>query len=54
VYMTFFLPTRMAGRVGLGREARLILDAWPQFVIPAQISFVSSVAQVYAKDGRDR
>ena len=22
VYMTFFLPTRMAGRVGLGSEAR--------------------------------
>jgi HlyD family secretion protein len=49
VYMTFFLPTRMAGRVGLGSEARLILDAWPNFVIPARISFVASVAQFTPK-----
>jgi len=49
VYMTFFLPTRMAGRVGLGAEARLVLDAWPQFVIPAQISFVANVAQFTPK-----
>jgi HlyD family secretion protein len=49
VYMTFFLPTRMAGRVGLGREARLILDAWPDFVIPAQVSFVADVAQFTPK-----
>jgi HlyD family secretion protein len=45
IYMTFFLPTRLAGRVGLGSEARLVLDAWPQFVVPARISFVASVAQ---------
>jgi len=49
VYMTFFLPTRMAGRVGLGSEARLILDAWPNFVIPARISFIASVAQFTPK-----
>jgi HlyD family secretion protein len=49
VYMTFFLPTRVAGRVGLGSEARIILDAWPHFVIPARISFVASVAQFTPK-----
>ena len=49
VYMTFFLPTRMAGRVALGAEARLVLDAWPQFVIPAQVSFVANVAQFTPK-----
>jgi HlyD family secretion protein len=49
VYMTFFLPTRMAGRIGLGSEARLILDAWPHFVIPARISFVASIAQFTPK-----
>ncbi|HLT02035.1 MAG TPA: HlyD family efflux transporter periplasmic adaptor subunit [Geminicoccaceae bacterium] len=45
VYMTFFLPTEQAGRVALGAEARLVLDAAPQYAIPARITFVSDVAQ---------
>lgn len=45
VYMTFFLPTAQAGRLALGTEARLVLDAAPEFVIPAEISFVADVAQ---------
>ena len=49
VYMTFFLPTREAGQLALGAEARIGLDAWPQFVIPARISFVANVAQFTPK-----
>ncbi len=49
VYMTFFLPTEDAGRVKLGAEARIILDAAPQYVIPAKISFVADVAQFTPK-----
>lgn len=49
VYMTFFLPTEAVGRIGLGSEARLVIDAAPQYVIPAQISFVSDVAQFTPK-----
>lgn len=49
VYMTFFLPTAAAGRVALGAEVRLILDAVPQYVIPAQASFVADVAQFTPK-----
>ena len=49
VYMTFFLPTRAAGRVAVGSEARLVLDAVPQYVIPARISFVADVAQFTPK-----
>jgi HlyD family secretion protein len=49
VYMTAFLPTEQAGRVALGTEARLVLDAAPQYVIPAQISFVADVAQFTPK-----
>lgn len=45
VYMTFFLATADAGRVALGAEARLVLDAAPRLVIPARISLVSDVAQ---------
>jgi HlyD family secretion protein len=49
VYMTFFLPETVAGRVALGSEVRLILDAAPQFVFPARVSFVSDTAQFTPK-----
>ena len=49
VYMTFFLPTAQAGQVAIGAEARIVLDAAPQFVIPAKISFVADVAQFTPK-----
>lgn len=49
VYMTFFLPTAQAGRVAMGAEARIVLDAAPQYVIPASISFVADVAQFTPK-----
>lgn len=50
VYMTFFLPTAQAGRVAIGAEARIVVDAAPQYVIPAKISFVSDVAQFTPKE----
>jgi HlyD family secretion protein len=49
VYMTFFLPTAQVGRVALGSEVRLVLDAAPQFVIPARATFVADVAQFTPK-----
>jgi HlyD family secretion protein len=49
VYMTFFLPTAVAGRIALGAEVRLVLDAAPQYVIPAHVSFVASEAQFTPK-----
>lgn len=49
VYMTFFLPTAQAGRVSIGSEARLVLDALPDVTIPATISFVADVAQFTPK-----
>ena len=49
VYLTFFLPTAAAGRVAIGTEVRLVLDAVPQYVIPAQVSFVADVAQFTPK-----
>lgn len=49
VYMTFFLPETMVGRLALGSEARIILDTAPQYVIPAEISFVASTAQFTPK-----
>jgi HlyD family secretion protein len=49
VHMTFFLPTAEAGRVAIGTEIRLVLDAAPQYVIPAKASFVADVAQFTPK-----
>lgn len=49
VHMTFFLPETAVGRVGIGSQARLVLDAAPQYVIPAKVSFVASVAQFTPK-----
>jgi len=49
VYMTFFLPTAQAGRVAIGADARIVLDAAPQYVIPAKINFVADVAQFTPK-----
>lgn len=49
VYMTFFLPTEQAGLLAIGSEVRIVLDAAPSLVIPANISFVASVAQFTPK-----
>jgi len=49
VYMTFFLPTAQAGRVGIGSDVRLVLDAAPQFIVPAKVTFVADVAQFTPK-----
>lgn len=49
VYMTFFLPETVAGRVALGSEVRIVLDAAPDFVVPARVSFVASTAQFTPK-----
>lgn len=49
VYMTFFLPAGQAGRVAIGADVRLVLDAAPQYVIPARVSYVADVAQFTPK-----
>jgi HlyD family secretion protein len=45
VSMIVFLPSSHAGRIAYGTEARLVLDAFPDYVIPASVSFVSPNAQ---------
>ena len=49
VYMTFFLPETVVGKVPLGSEVHIVLDAARQYVIPAKISYVASVAQFTPK-----
>jgi HlyD family secretion protein len=59
VYMDIYLPTEQAGRIRIGAEARIVLDAYPTHVIPAHVVFVASQAQftpkaVETKEERDK
>lgn len=45
VYMTVFYPTSVAGKLRLGDEARIVVDAMPDIAIPAYVSYVSPEAQ---------
>jgi len=49
VYMTFFLPETIAGKVAIGTEVRILLDVAPNFPIPAKVSFVANTAQFTPK-----
>ncbi|MEP1933559.1 MAG: HlyD family efflux transporter periplasmic adaptor subunit, partial [Roseibium sp.] len=49
VYMDIFLPAREAGLLRIGAEARIVLDALPEYAIPASVSFVSPEAQFTPK-----
>jgi HlyD family secretion protein len=49
VYMTIYLPSAQAGKLTLGDEARMILDPFPEYVVPATISFVATDAQFTPK-----
>jgi HlyD family secretion protein len=49
VYMTFFLPEAIAGKLAVGSEARIVVDAAPDWVIPAKVTFVADVAQYTPK-----
>ena len=49
VSMTIFLPAYDAGRLVIGGEARVVLDAAPDYVFPAKVAFVSAEAQFTPK-----
>ena len=49
VYMTVFLRAADAGKLAMGDEARVILDAAPDYVVPAAVNFVASNAQAAPK-----
>jgi HlyD family secretion protein len=49
VYMYVFLPENIAGKIALGSQARIVLDAAPEYPIRALVSFVSPEAQFTPK-----
>jgi HlyD family secretion protein len=49
VYMYVYLPETVSGKIPLGSEARIVLDAAPDYPIRTFVSFVSPVAQFTPK-----
>ncbi|MDH3460336.1 MAG: HlyD family efflux transporter periplasmic adaptor subunit [Burkholderiaceae bacterium] len=52
--MTIYLPTMQAGRLRIGDEARIVLDAISEYTIPATVTFVSPEAQFTPKEVETR
>jgi len=49
VYMTLFIPEKLIGSVAQNAECRIVLDCSKEWPIPANISYVSSIAQFTPK-----
>jgi HlyD family secretion protein len=49
VFMYVFLPTTVTGKLALGADARIVLDALPAFPIKAEVSYISPNAQFTPK-----
>ena len=49
VYMTVFLGSKIAGKLRVGDEARIVLDGLEEQPIPATVSFISPEAQFTPK-----
>ena len=49
VYMYVYLPASVTGKVPLGSEARIVLDAAPEYPIRAVVTYVSPMAQFTPK-----
>jgi len=49
VFMYVFLPTNVTGKLALGADARIVLDALPGFPVKAQVSYISPNAQFTPK-----
>ncbi|HUI20941.1 MAG TPA: HlyD family efflux transporter periplasmic adaptor subunit [Methylocella sp.] len=59
VYMDIYLPTLEAGRVKIGDDARILLDAYPDHPIRSKVTFLAAEAQftpktVETKSERDK
>jgi len=49
VYIDIYLPTEQTGKIKVGTEARIVLDAYPDHPIPAKVAFIASQAQFTPK-----
>ncbi|MEA5098451.1 MAG: efflux RND transporter periplasmic adaptor subunit [Burkholderiaceae bacterium] len=54
VYMSIYLPAEEAGKIALGSEGRILLDALPDMPIPAKVVFVAPRSQFTPKEVETR
>ncbi len=50
MHMTIFLPEEQAGRIRIGTEARIVVDAFPKNPVSATVAFVAPEAQFTPKE----
>uniref|UniRef100_A0A1I7ZDJ9 HlyD_D23 domain-containing protein n=1 Tax=Steinernema glaseri TaxID=37863 RepID=A0A1I7ZDJ9_9BILA len=53
-YMNLYLPASTTGKLTVGDQARIVLDALPDRALPAKISFVAAKAQFTPKQVETR
>ena len=53
-YMNLYLPAAVVGKLTVGAEARIVLDALPDQALPAKISFVAAKSQFTPKEVETR
>jgi HlyD family secretion protein len=53
-YMNLYLSASITGRLAVGEEARILLDALPDHPLPAKISFVAAKSQFTPKEVETR
>ncbi|MFJ7144444.1 MAG: HlyD family secretion protein [Pseudomonas protegens] len=53
-YMNLYLPASITGRLTVGDESRIVLDALPNQPLPAKISFVAAKSQFTPKEVETR
>lgn len=54
VYMTIFLSTEDSGKIPMGADSRILLDAFPDDPLPSKVTFVASEAQFTPKEVETR
>lgn len=53
-YMNLYLPASTSGRLTVGDQARIVLDALPEQALPAKVAFVAAKAQFTPKQVETR
>ena len=53
-YMNLYLPASVVGKLTVGAQARILLDALPETPLPAKISFVAAKSQFTPKEVETR
>ena len=53
-YMNLYMPASVVGKLTVGSEARIVLDALPDRALPAKITFVAAKSQFTPKEVETR